>query len=261
MTGTGEATASHPRPVRILHLEDSRVDHALVKFALQRSQLANEITLVDTLEDFRREAQSGQHDIVLADYHLPGFTGLDAWDVVCKLGIQVPFVILSGAIGETAAVDACREALGAFCKSVLHVGGVGAGQVVKACNQVAVAGALLGVADALALAEAEGVDPAPMREALLGGAARSFSLEKHAPRIAAGQFTPGFRAALMRKDLRLALQGAQATSTVLPTAALAERLLDELCEGGRADWDWAALALQVRALSGKALPEHREPRA
>lgn len=65
----------------------------------------------------------------------------------------------------------------------------------------------------------------------------------------------------MRKDLRLALQGAQGTGTVLPTAALAERLLDELCEGGRADWDWAALALQVRALSGKALPEHREPRA
>lgn len=163
--------------------------------------------------------------------------------------------------GETAAVDACREALGAFCKSVLHVGGVGAGQVVKACNQVAVAGALLGVADAIALAQAECVDLAQMREALLGGAARSFSLEKHAPRIAAKQFTPGFRAVLMRKDLRLALQGAQGTGTVLPTAALAEQLLDALCESGRADWDWAALALQVQALSGKALPEHRESSA
>ena len=121
MTGTGEATASHPRPVRILHLEDSRVDHALVKFALQRSQLANEITLVDTLEDFRREAQSGQHDIVLADYHLPGFTGLDAWDVVCKLGIQVPFVILSGAIGETAAVDAMHRGVSDYLlKDSMH---------------------------------------------------------------------------------------------------------------------------------------------
>lgn len=121
MTGTGEATASHPRPVRILHLEDSRVDHALVKFALQRSQLANDITLVDTLEDFRRELQSGQHEIVLADYHLPGFTGLDAWDLVCKLGIQVPFVILSGAIGETAAVDAMHRGVSDYLlKDSMH---------------------------------------------------------------------------------------------------------------------------------------------
>lgn len=163
--------------------------------------------------------------------------------------------------GETDTVLACREALGAFCKSIQHVGAVGAGQVVKACNQVAVAGALLGVADAIALAQAEGVDLAQMREALLGGAARSFSLEKHAPRIAAGQFTPGFRAVLMRKDLRLALQGAQGTQTVLPTAALAEQLLDALCDSGRGDWDWAALALQVQQLSGKALPELREPQA
>jgi len=161
--------------------------------------------------------------------------------------------------GDAAQLAAVRDALGAFCKSIQHVGAVGAGQVVKACNQVAVAGALLGVSDAIALAQAEGVDLAQMREALMGGAARSFSLEKHAPRIAAGQFTPGFRAQLMRKDLRLALQGAKGTGTVLPTAALAEGLLDALCESGRADWDWAALALQVQHLSGRPLPDQREP--
>lgn len=94
------------RPVRILHLEDSRVDHALVKFALQRSQLAHEILLIDTLADFEREFRSGAHDIVLADYHLPGFTGLDAWELVRQGGADIPFVILSGAIGEAAAVDA-----------------------------------------------------------------------------------------------------------------------------------------------------------
>jgi signal transduction histidine kinase len=97
------------RPLRILHLEDSRVDHALVKFALQRSQLPHDILLVDTLEDFQRELETRLHDIVLADYHLPGFTGLDAWDVVRQSGIDIPFVILSGAIGETAAVDAMHR--------------------------------------------------------------------------------------------------------------------------------------------------------
>ena len=96
-------------PIRILHLEDSRVDHALVKFALQRSQMPCELTLVDTLEDFQRELQAQTHDIVLADYHLPGFNGLDAWERVRSSGIVIPFVILSGAIGEAAAVEAMHR--------------------------------------------------------------------------------------------------------------------------------------------------------
>jgi len=100
---------SPKHPMRILHLEDSRVDHALVKFALQRSQLGSELTLVDTLEDFQRELESRAYDVVLADYHLPGFTGLDAWEIVRHSGIEIPFVILSGAIGEAAAVDAMHR--------------------------------------------------------------------------------------------------------------------------------------------------------
>ncbi|HEY9095734.1 MAG TPA: response regulator [Hydrogenophaga sp.] len=92
--------------VRILHLEDSRVDHTLVKFALQRGQMPHEITLVDTMGDFKRELATGNYDLVLADYHLPGFTGLDAWSYQKAVGIDIPFVIVSGAIGEEAAVDA-----------------------------------------------------------------------------------------------------------------------------------------------------------
>ncbi|WP_291008700.1 response regulator [Hydrogenophaga sp.] len=99
-----------PKPVvRILHLEDSRVDHALVKFALQRSQLACELTLVDTMEDFEVQLGSSAFDVVLADYHLPGFTGLDAWEFARELRPDLPFVVLSGAIGEAAAVDAMHR--------------------------------------------------------------------------------------------------------------------------------------------------------
>jgi signal transduction histidine kinase len=101
---------SPPKPlVRILHLEDSRVDHALVKFALQRSQMACELTLVDTMEDFEVQLGSNAFDVVLADYHLPGFTGLDAWEIARKLRPDLPFVVLSGAIGEAAAVDAMHR--------------------------------------------------------------------------------------------------------------------------------------------------------
>ncbi len=108
-------------PVHILHLEDSRVDHALVKFALQRSKLPSEVVLVDTLDDFRRELLSGRFDVVLADYHLPGFTGMDAWDVVREMQIEIPFVILSGAIGETAAVDAMHRGVSDYLlKDSMH---------------------------------------------------------------------------------------------------------------------------------------------
>ena len=157
--------------------------------------------------------------------------------------------------GPAAAVDAVRGVMGAFCKTITHMGALGAGQTVKACNQVATAGAMLGVADALALARAQGVDAAMVRDVLLGGAARSFALEKHAPRIAAGEFQPGFRARLMRKDLRLALDTARATQAVLPGAELAEALLHDLCESGRADWDWCALALQVQRRGGMTVPD------
>jgi signal transduction histidine kinase len=107
--------------VRILHLEDSRVDHALVKFALQRSQLACELTLVDTMDDLLRELATGNFDIVLADYHLPGFTGLDAWDRARETGSDLPFVILSGAIGEAAAVEAMHRGVSDYLlKDSMH---------------------------------------------------------------------------------------------------------------------------------------------
>jgi two-component system sensor histidine kinase UhpB len=77
--------------------------------------------LVDTVDDFRRELLSGHYDIVLADYHLPGFTGMDAWDVVQELQLDVPFVILSGAIGEAAAVDAMHRGVSDYLlKDSMH---------------------------------------------------------------------------------------------------------------------------------------------
>jgi two-component system sensor histidine kinase UhpB len=118
---SGPSLTPDKRFVRILHLEDSRVDHALVKFALQRSQLNSEVVLVDTVDDFRRELQSAHYDIVLADYHLPGFTGMDAWDVVRAMKLDIPFVILSGAIGETAAVDVMHRGVSDYLlKDSMH---------------------------------------------------------------------------------------------------------------------------------------------
>lgn len=119
MSGNPE---THERTrVRILHLEDSRVDHALVKFALQRSNMACDVVLVDTMDDFTRELAEGAYDIVLADYHLPGFTGMDAWQVAHATRPDLPFVILSGAIGEAAAVEAMHQGVSDYLlKDSMH---------------------------------------------------------------------------------------------------------------------------------------------
>ena len=94
--------------LNILHLEDSELDHQLACRALRRDNLTFSITRVDALDDFEQQLRQYPFDIILADYRLPGFTALDAWAVVRRTGIKLPFVLLSGAIGEPAAVAAIQ---------------------------------------------------------------------------------------------------------------------------------------------------------
>lgn len=97
-----------PRPLRILHLEDSAVDHELVRLALLKSGEHCELERVETLEEFGRLAQAFNFDVILADYRLPGFTALDAWHLLQQTAHHPPFILLSGAIGEPAAVSAIK---------------------------------------------------------------------------------------------------------------------------------------------------------
>lgn len=94
--------------LRILHLEDSALDHELVKRALQRSGLSFDIHRIETLESFSQALEQVDFDMVLADYRLSGFTALDAWELMTIKPCRTPFVLLSGAIGESAAVAAIK---------------------------------------------------------------------------------------------------------------------------------------------------------
>ncbi|WP_103045960.1 ATP-binding response regulator [Comamonadaceae bacterium CD01] len=95
-------------PVRILHLEDSPADHRLVALTLRRWGRAFVLRQVDSLAQLQQGLDSEPCDVVLADYRLPGFTALDAWTLVQERAQHPPMVLLSGAIGEAAAVDAMR---------------------------------------------------------------------------------------------------------------------------------------------------------
>lgn len=94
--------------IRILHLEDSAVDHALVRRALGRSGQAFTIDHVETLADFQRTTSTTSYDAIVADYRLRGFTAIDAWDSLKSHASAPPFILLSGAIGESAAVAAIK---------------------------------------------------------------------------------------------------------------------------------------------------------
>lgn len=150
--------------------------------------------------------------------------------------------------GDASIFERCRPVLEAMGTTVVHVGPAGAGQVVKACNQIAGAVNLLAMAEAVVLAERAGVDPAKMLEVVSAGAAGSWMLANLAPRAIRDDFAPGFMVDLMQKDLRIVLETAAATSTPLPGAALAQRLFAVLQAQGRGRDGTQALVSVLRGL-------------
>jgi 2-hydroxy-3-oxopropionate reductase len=143
--------------------------------------------------------------------------------------------------GEAEAFKRAGPVFDALGATVVHVGASGAGQVAKACNQLVVAATIEAVAEALALAGRSGVDPAKVREALMGGFAGSKILEVHGKRMLDGSFEPGFRARLHRKDARIVLEAARSAGAQVPSFEVVARQLDELVERGGGELDHAAL--------------------
>ena len=112
------------------------------------------------------------------------------------------------------------------------------------------AGAYLGVAEGLVLAMKSGLDPEQLVTALSGGAARSWVLENRSGRMIANDYPLGFKVALHRKDLGIALDLAAQLGAALPVSALAAQLESGLIAQGHADDDMSALARAIRGLSG-----------
>lgn len=101
-------------PIKILHLEDSEADHRLTCRALERANVRFVIYRVDSLSAFCSKAAESRYDVILADYRLPGFTAIDAWNSLPSQPAPPPFILLSGAIGESAAVDAIHLGISDF---------------------------------------------------------------------------------------------------------------------------------------------------
>ena len=131
------------------------------------------------------------------------------------------------------------EAMG---RSITHIGtDNGAGQACKIANQMVVAMNIQAVAEALAFSQRFGVDPAKVREALLGGFAGSRVLDVHGKRMIEHTFAPGFRIALHHKDLRLALTAAEEFGATLTGTAVVETMFSRAIAAGGGAWDHSAL--------------------
>lgn len=134
--------------------------------------------------------------------------------------------------------------------TITHCGDAGAGQTVKACNQVAVAVHYAAASEALVLGAKAGVDPEKIIQVLNGGLAASKVMEMRGPNMVQGKFDPGFRVNLHRKDLGIIMDTGKEFGVSLPVTALVSQMFDSLAATGKGDLDHSALITVIESLAG-----------
>ena len=179
-----------------------------------------------------------------------GFRVLDAPVSGGEIGaIQATLSIMVG--GDAADFDAAKPVLDAVGKTVVHVGPHGAGQTVKAANQLVVAGTIELVAEAIVFLEAHGVDMEASMKVLAGGLAGNQIFERKGAAMLARKFDPGFRIALHNKDLGIVTAAAREAGVVIPLGAVVAQLIGSLNAQGDGALDHSALLKLVEQLSGR----------
>ncbi|MEW9548077.1 2-hydroxy-3-oxopropionate reductase [Nonomuraea sp. NPDC050783] len=151
--------------------------------------------------------------------------------------------------GDQEAFEAARPVLAALGTTVVHVGPAGAGQTVKAANQLVVGGIYGLVAEAIVLLEASGVDPAAGLDVLAGGLAGSRILELKRHSMIKREFTPGFRLDLHHKDMGIALAAAREAGVALPLTGQVAQLVAAARAQGHGSLDHSALLKVVERLN------------
>ena len=158
-------------------------------------------------------------------------------------------VMVGGDAAAFAAVKPILDVMG-NAERVVRIGGSGAGQTCKVCNQMVIGGALAAVSEAFALARKAGVDPALVRHALLGGFAASRVLEVHGERILNSNYKPGFRANLYAKDFRIVAATLAEFSTPAPVSTAVHQLVEAQVAAGEGEDDYSAMGRVVARLAG-----------
>jgi 2-hydroxy-3-oxopropionate reductase len=189
----------------------------------------------------RRLAEAGaQRTVAVVDAPV---SGGEAGAVQGTLSIMVG--------GEANDFERALPFLEAFGKTVVHVGPAGAGQTVKAANQLIVGGTIELVAEAIVFLEAHGVDTSAAVRVLAGGLAGNAILERKAPGMLQRQFAPGFRLDLHHKDMGIVVAAAREAEVAIPLGNHVADLISSVRAQGYGSLDHTALLLQVEKLSGR----------
>lgn len=157
--------------------------------------------------------------------------------------------------GEEAIFEKVRAVFEVMGKPTL-CGANGAGQTVKACNQILVAVTLVGMAEALVLGTKAGVDPAIVVKVLSGGLARCGVLENRGLRVTERDFAPGFKSKLHYKDLNIIRETGRAYQTPLPASALAHELFGAMIAKGRGELDHSGIVTVIEDLAQTEVRKH-----
>lgn len=152
--------------------------------------------------------------------------------------------------GSTSAFEKAEPVFACMGKNIVHVGDSGAGQVAKAANQIITGASVLTVAEALNFAAKNGVDPAKVRQALLGGFAYSKILENHGQRMLDRNFKPGFKSWMHQKDMNIVMQSAHELGLCLPISAATAQMFNAMVGAGLGEEDSIAVLKLLERLSG-----------
>jgi 2-hydroxy-3-oxopropionate reductase len=177
--------------------------------------------------------------------------GIDMLDAPVSGGeagaISATLSIMIG--GKASAVERAMPIFQALGKNIVHVGDAGAGQVTKAANQMVVGTTIAIVSEALVLAAKAGVDPAKVRQALLGGFAQSKILEAHGQKMLDRNFKPGFRIRLHEKDMKIALSTGSEYGVPLMVTSQVLQMMTAMKSMGNGDLDHSGLVKFVEELA------------
>ena len=153
--------------------------------------------------------------------------------------------------GDGDALESVREMLGAMGKPerIVHVGESGAGQICKVCNQIVLGGTMSVVAEAIALSRKAGVDPMKVRAALMGGFAQSRVLEVHGERMITGNWKPGFKAKLFKKDFGIAMNTLNEYGVPATASAVVNQTVNAQIAAGEGEEDYSGIAKVIFRLA------------
>ncbi|MEB2288474.1 MAG: NAD(P)-binding domain-containing protein [Anaerolineae bacterium] len=186
---------------------------------------------------------------IAAEFATAGVLALDApvsgGDVGARAGT---LSIMVG--GPREAFERALPLLEAMGKTIIWVGESGAGQIAKVANQTVVAGTMVAMAEALVLAQKAGVDPERVVQAISRGAAQCWALDTKPPKLFRRDLSPGFKAYMQAKDLKIVIDTGRAYHVAMPLTAVAHQLYEALVGMGNGDLDNSAVITVLEALAG-----------